>query len=235
VQLRLPWRVAAEPVARTVTIDGRPLPVEIARHRRARRYVLRLTRTGSLRLTVPRGASIRAGLAFAERQAEWIRRERLRQSARDQPWQAGSLVWWRGVQVPLVEADGRIACGEVTLVPPDGRSIRAALEREFRRRATSELPPRLAALAAQHSATISRVTVRNQRSRWGACGPSGHITLNWRLLQMPPEVADYVMLHEITHLAHPHHRPRFWRAVAVVCPGWREAERWLREHGKQLL
>jgi predicted metal-dependent hydrolase len=82
---------------------------------------------------------------------------------------------------------------------------------------------------------VRGVSVRNQRSRWGACSPSGMITLNWRLIQMPLSVADYVILHELTHLDHPNHSRRFWRAVAASCPWWRQAEAWLRRHGKELL
>jgi predicted metal-dependent hydrolase len=78
------------------------------------------------------------------------------------------------------------------------------------------------------------VTVRNQRSRWGACSPSRAISLNWRLIQMPPSVSDYVIFHELMHLKQPNHSRRFWREVEKVCAWWREAERWLRKHGREL-
>jgi predicted metal-dependent hydrolase len=79
------------------------------------------------------------------------------------------------------------------------------------------------------------VRVRDQQSRWGACSGKGAITLNWRLVQMPPDVADYVMLHELAHLRQPNHSRRFWREVDRLCPSWRDAERWLRAHGRELL
>ena len=86
MQLRLPW---AEPVAngrvREIVVDGRAIPVTVARHRRARRYVIRLAPDGGLRLTVPRGASIAGGLAFARRQTDWIRREIARRTERNAP------------------------------------------------------------------------------------------------------------------------------------------------------
>jgi predicted metal-dependent hydrolase len=59
--------------------------------------------------------------------------------------------------------------------------------------------------------------------------------LNWRLIQMPADVCDYVILHELVHLDHPNHSRRFWRGVERVCPEWRSAERWLRRHGRDLL
>jgi hypothetical protein len=97
-----------------------------------------------------------------------------------------------------------------------------------RPQAERELPGRLAELAAQYGFRVAGVTVRNQRSRWGSCSPSGRISLNWRLAQVPPLVRDYVLLHELTHLAVSNHSPRFWKALAAVCPWHREARAWLR-------
>ena len=102
--------------------------------------------------------------------------------------------------------------------------------RELRHRAARELPVRLLLLAEQHGLTVSRVSVRNQRSRWGSCSPSGHICLNWRLVLMPDAVRDYVLLHELMHLRRLDHSRQFWRLVAHACPGYESARRWLREN-----
>ena len=97
--------------------------------------------------------------------------------------------------------------------------------------ARQELPPRVLELARVHGLTVTRVTVRNQRSRWGSCSRRGTISLNWRLLQAPATVRDYVILHELMHLREPNHSAAFWRLVAQVCPEYRPARQWLREHG----
>jgi predicted metal-dependent hydrolase len=102
------------------------------------------------------------------------------------------------------------------------------VESALRRQAARELPQRLAELARLHGFTITAVSIRNQRTRWGSCSPTGRISLNWRLVQVPPEVCDYVLLHELTHLRHLNHSARFWRELARVCPGHAEARRWLR-------
>jgi predicted metal-dependent hydrolase len=107
----------------------------------------------------------------------------------------------------------------------------ASADRELRVRAATELPPRLLELAARHGVVVTRVSIRNQRSRWGSCSPSGHIALNFRLLLMPPEVREYILIHELMHLRQPNHSIRFWRLVEAACPGFRNAERWLKEHG----
>ena len=102
-------------------------------------------------------------------------------------------------------------------------------------RARQELPPRLLALAAAHGITVTRVSIRNQRSRWGACSSHGSITLNWRLILVPDFVRDYVMLHELMHRRELNHSKRFWKHVAVVCPRYREARAWLLSDGRRLL
>jgi predicted metal-dependent hydrolase len=105
---------------------------------------------------------------------------------------------------------------------------------EFRRRAAHELPERLRHLAAHHGLRVSRISVRNQRSRWGSCSPSGHICLNWRLVLMPDTVRDYVLIHELMHLRRLDHSRHFWRLVAHACPDYERARQWLRENRRLL-
>ena len=100
---------------------------------------------------------------------------------------------------------------------------------ELRARARRELPARLRELAARHGVSVSRVTIRNQRWRWGSCSPRGHICLNWRLLQMPGWVRDYVLIHELMHLQRMDHSPAFWKLVAAACPDHEAARQYLRE------
>ncbi|MFO7692198.1 MAG: M48 family metallopeptidase [Vicinamibacterales bacterium] len=104
-------------------------------------------------------------------------------------------------------------------------------EARLRTRAAQELPARLRELAAIHGFAVSSVSVRNQRTRWGSCSPSGRISLNWRLIQVPPAVCDYVLLHELTHLRHLNHSARFWQELARLCPDHAEARTWLRSSG----
>ena len=104
----------------------------------------------------------------------------------------------------------------------------------LRAQAYEELPVRLQALAEQHSLRVARISIRNQRTRWGSCGRDGHICLNWRLAAMPAWVRDYVMIHELMHLKRLDHSPAYWRLVAEAYPRFREARQWLRAHGPDL-
>lgn len=106
--------------------------------------------------------------------------------------------------------------------PPD--TDRGAL----RERAKRELPARLLELAACFGCKVQRVSVRNQRWRWGSCSSGGHICLNWRLVLLPAWVRDYVLIHELMHLERLDHSPRFWKLVARACPEYRDARAFLR-------
>jgi hypothetical protein len=210
--------------------------VDVRRHPGARRYTLRLAAEGRLRLTVPRGASIAEGLRFVAGQAEWIQRERLRQAIRHAPWRQGTTIWYRGERTVLTIADGTARFGTPSVTVAIGSTdVRDAVEAHLRREAAGELPGRCLELADRCRLAVTGVRVRNQRSRWGACSPRGLITLNWRLVQMPPDVSDYVIVHELMHLRQPNHSRRFWREVDKACRWWRDAERWLRRHGRELL
>lgn len=231
--------------------------IKVVRHSRARRYVLRLGPDGGVRLTVPKRGSVEGGLKFVAGQAEWIARERARMAERANSWTEGTEIWWRGERVPLTLSsdESEILCGDqridggrrdtVVVGRPDlsGRqpslfelpNLRPAVEAHLRRVASRELPPRCLEFARLHNVSVARVFVRNQRSRWGACSSTGTITLNWRLLQMPPWVSDYVILHELMHRRQPNHSVRYWREVASVCAEWREAERWIRKNGRAIL
>jgi predicted metal-dependent hydrolase len=105
---------------------------------------------------------------------------------------------------------------------------REAIAHEHRERATRELPARLRELAEAHHLHVDRISVRDQRWRWGSCSRSGHICLNWRLVQMPPEIRDYVMIHELMHLKRMDHSSKFWKLVSHACPEYQAARRWLR-------
>jgi predicted metal-dependent hydrolase len=235
MQLDLPFLRASSP--------GQPPPpfrIDFVRRRRARRYILRVQSDGSLRVTLPRGGSKREAMAFVATQRRWVERERARVLAERGPveWDDGSAILVEGRAVRIViqeEASGRAAIYGDRRVPlEDGAAVRDAIEADLRALARERLVPRLAALASAHRLQVTRVTIRNQRSRWGSCSPAGAIALNFRLVQVPPEVRDYVLVHELMHLRQQNHSRRFWRLVEAACPGFRDAERWLKVQGKAL-
>lgn len=142
----------------------------------------------------------------------------------------------------LAEATTFVRSQSEWIAQQHARAMRALARRPssdeesvLRARAAQELPPRLLALAAQHGFTVPRVTVRAQRTLWGSCSRRrASISLNWRLVRMPDDVRDYILLHELAHLRHANHSRAFWRLVASICPTYREAHQWLRAHSVHL-
>lgn len=102
-------------------------------------------------------------------------------------------------------------------------------------RAKKELGERTAHFAPMVGVTYGRITIRAQRTRWGSCSSKGNLNFNCLLMLAPPEVRDYVVVHELCHRKHMDHSPAFWAEVERVMPDWRERRRWLRDNGSQLL
>lgn len=244
--MQLEWLFGPKPPAQPdehwLVAGGRPVRVWFVRHRRARRYVLRLRPDGSARVTVPRGGSLAEARRFAAKNTGWLERQLLRQARRPrgpETWPAGTEILFRGERVRLeTGANGHSGFvrfgGETVPVTDATGDLRPAIERHLRRLAARELPPRVLELATLPQLPVRRVTIRNQRSRWGSCSRRGTISLNWRLVQTPLAVRDYLILHELAHLREMNHSRRFWHEVARLCPDYREAERWLKQHSNLL-
>lgn len=102
-------------------------------------------------------------------------------------------------------------------------------------RAVKEIPPRVAAFAAQMQVTYGRITIRNQTGRWGSCSSTGNLNFNCLLMLAPTEVLDYVIVHELCHRKQMNHSPAFWQEVAKVLPDYKRLESWLKGEGRNLL
>ena len=111
----------------------------------------------------------------------------------------------------------------------------AAQEKELRERARSVLAQRTAYFARQIGVTYGRITVRDQKTRWGSCSQTGTLNFNFRLILAPPEVLDYVVVHELCHRRQMNHSAQFWQEVAQVLPDYRKRKAWLTENGWRLM
>jgi predicted metal-dependent hydrolase len=243
--------------AKPAATDG----IVFERSPRARNYRLTLRRDGTAVATIPLRGSVREAERFVARHEEWLERARARQRQRPRAadvWTPGTHVLWRGEMTEIRTTDASAAAATGTAGGSSGAAavlpvrpaiclgsdvfrvarfehdLRPTLEAHFARRARIELPARTWELAAVVGVEVKQVTVRNQRSRWGSCSASGTISLNWRLVQTPDFVRDYIIHHELMHLREMNHSARFWARVEEVCPGWREAEHWIKRNGSLL-
>ena len=246
MQFEFPFRIvrprARQPLEDWLRIGPRHVPLALVPNRRARRYVLRLRADGTARVSIPRGGSAVEARRFAERNIPWLERQLLRQAlrpSRSKVWTTGSEILFRGEPVRLEQrSDGdrtlvRFADQQLKLKQP-ADDLRPAVERYLWKLAARDLPNRVRELAARHGFDVRRITVRNQRARWGSCSRHGTVSLNWRLIQTGEFVRDYIILHELAHFKNMNHSRRFWAEVARLCPDFQRAEDWLKAHGDLL-
>lgn len=114
------------------------------------------------------------------------------------------------------------------------RHVISEQERQEGIRAAKERIPRRAAYFAQRmGVTYGRITIREQKTRWGSCSSKGNLNFNWKLVLMPEEILDYVVVHELAHRFEMNHSERFWAIVAEVLPDYRERRRMLKEWGRK--
>ncbi len=209
----------------------------IRRSDRARRVRVAVDPEKGVEVVLPRRAPERAARAAVVELRPWIER-RLREveAARAAVAARGGHVPYLGTDLLLLPQEGRTRVhrrGDALLVPEG--DPREALERWYRRMAREEIAPRLDMAVSELGTRYTKLTIRNQKTRWGSCSTSGAMSFNWRLLLAPEEVLDYVVWHEACHLLVMDHSPRFWRLVERHLPEYAEPRRWLRRHGGTLV
>jgi len=232
---------------RQVWLGGRPVSYTIRASRRARRVSLTIRPDTGLVVTAPPGCPQAAIDAFLVSSERWIRRqtERLASVAERLPrrWPYGSTLPYRGRDYPVVltaqprrAARVRLHEGQlvVEMARPGLEGARRVLRRWYIEEATRCLRARADALGEHLGIAWRRLRVRDQRRRWGSCSVAGNLSFNYRLVMAPPEVLDYVVIHELMHRRQLNHSRRFWALVAEHCPGYRGAIAWLKTYGPYL-
>jgi predicted metal-dependent hydrolase len=153
--------------------------------------------------------------------------------------ETGALLPLRGAEVALeVREAGRSSVraegGAIVVSAPGPRRAAQALVQWLKHEALDALTPRAGHYAAQLGFPPPRVGVTSARGQWGVCMEGGRIRLNWRLVHLREALADYVVAHEVAHLAEMNHSPRFWDLVARLYPAWREAREQLELAGASI-
>lgn len=112
---------------------------------------------------------------------------------------------------------------------------RLALEKRYIAAAKEYFPKRVTHFHQFTGGSYNRITIRDQKTRWGSCSARGTLSFNWRLMLAPPAILDYVVVHELCHLTHMNHSAAFWQKVESVYPDYRTARKWLKDHGQELV
>ncbi len=119
-----------------------------------------------------------------------------------------------------------------TDAPKDAATL--ALEKRYRDAAKEYIPKRVEYYHEFTGGNYDKITIRDQKTRWGSCSANGTLSFNYRLMLAPPRVLDYVVVHELCHLTHMNHSTDFWNMVASILPDYKEYRKWLKENGHTL-
>ncbi|MFA6563055.1 MAG: SprT family zinc-dependent metalloprotease [Verrucomicrobiia bacterium] len=229
-----------------------PFSYRLRESARARCVGLRVTLQHGLEVVLPRGCDPSVVPDVLRRKQRWIHAALDRLAAHlkifgpPQPWQLPAQIElpaigrvWRVEAVETASRrvtvrDAGTDCLRIIGRISNEKACRAALARWLMTQAREHLPPRLRAVSQRTGLHCQRVSIRRQRSRWGSCSRHKTISLNAKLLFLSPELADYVLVHELCHLAEMNHSRRFWALVAQHYPDYRHTNRQLREMWKHL-
>jgi len=223
---------------RVLEMDGHEIPLRVRQNPRARRLSLRVDPIeGCAVLTVPPAASVIEGINFARRKSGWLL-NRLGEVSPRIPFADGTTVSVLGQTCMICHAPdaGRVITCEDGEICVSGRAEHLArrLTDWLKREARRELAERAHKLAAVLDMKVSRVSVRDTRSRWGSCSAKGNLSFSWRLIMAPEFVLAYVVAHEVAHLVEKNHGPKFWKLVARLDDQAEAARKWLRRNGEAL-
>lgn len=128
----------------------------------------------------------------------------------------------------------RLAENAELMLSPVQQKQTEILKKRFLNAAKTYFPRRCTELQKLTGGVYDKISIRNQKTRWGSCSQTGTLSFNYRLMMAPPQVSDYVIVHELCHLTHMNHSDAFWKKVADVMPDYAVHRRWLREHGHEL-
>lgn len=238
--MRKAMREAAE---RQIELEGEAVAYRLIRSRR-RSIGIEIAYGGAV-VRAPHWARVGDIHAFLLDNSKWIRSKLhtwrvARAAVRPEDWRDGGTVRYQGqdLRLSVFSSRKRVAYHDlfdlrIGIPKPSAERIREAVEEWLKTRAAEAFPPRVAAYCEQLGLKVPTVKLSNSRTQWGSCeqhrAGRSLIRLQWRLVQLAPELADYIVAHEVSHLREMNHSPKFWATVESVYPTHRDAERRLRQ------
>ncbi|NVN85589.1 MAG: M48 family metallopeptidase [Rhodopseudomonas sp.] len=237
------YRRPTEPQTLAVKFGSQIFAIRLRRHRRARRYTLRIHPSDrEAILTMPPRGTLADAKDFAQRHGAWIA-ARLGRLPKAAPFHPGTLVPLRGTDHKIVHRAATRGTVWTEIRDSGERIICVAGEHEhidrrvhdfLKREARKDLQKAAGHYALELGVKVKRISIRDQSSRWGSCTSAGSLSFSWRLILSPPYVLDYLAAHEVGHLVEMNHSARFWKVVAKACPHTERAKSWLDTHGNDL-
>lgn len=237
------YRRPAEPSRLLVKHGSQIYSIRLRRHRRARRYTLRIHPSDrEAILTMPPRGTIVEAKDFAQRHGAWIA-ARLGRLPKAAPFLPGTVVPLRGVPHKIVHRSGergtvwtetRDSGEKIICVAGAAEHIERRVLDFLKREARRDLQKSAEAYAIALGVRVKRLSIRDQSSRWGSCTSAGSLSFSWRLILAPPFVLDYLAAHEVAHLVEMNHSARFWKVCDRICSSVERAKKWLDTSGNDL-
>ena len=232
---------------RAVIADGRRIEYTLVQSTR-RDVLFQALPEAGIRVYAPKYLGLREVDGMVRERAEQLRQmldgvqARLEADRRRHPVTDGSPIMIEGERCALrlregARRTGRRVGDEYLLTLPEPQSeeaVRAAIRSTLSALALRRIRQRLDHYIPRIGRAPGRVTVREQKSRWGSCSAKGNLSFNWKLIMAPPQALDYVVIHELCHLYQFNHSPRFWALVANQMPEYGVWKKWLKAHTDDL-
>ncbi|MDP6172790.1 MAG: SprT family zinc-dependent metalloprotease [Rhodospirillales bacterium] len=226
------------PAPSFIEIEGQNVPLRLRVNKRARRLIMRIDADErGVVVTYPKGVAKAEAVDFARDRAGWIKAglDKLPPKVAFQP--GASLPYLDREHVIRHLPASRLGVmrenGEI-LIGGRPEHLARRLTDWLKRQAKAEIALRAGAMAERLDCKLGRISVRDTRSRWGSCAPSGNLSFCWRLVMAPESVLDYVIAHEVTHRLHMDHGREFWAVVAGLGVDVKGGRAWLNREGENL-
>jgi len=220
---------------------------EIKRSTRAKRINIRIDQD-KVRVAVPLGITYSEAKVFVESKSEWILKHVQAWQSQNQQvprkYMQGDTFLYQGKNCPLYT---RVVTGRMIsikfiegclwaelpeVIPPEDwpQTVRGSLIKWYRVQAERVFQERLDYFVRIMGLKYNRLTIREQKTRWGSCSSKGNINLNWRIILAPEKVVDYLVVHELAHLRYMNHSQEFWCFVANYMPEYKVWKKWLKDN-----
>lgn len=169
---------------------------------------IEVTAEGELIVRAPKRCRKAIIEAFLQEKQDWIERKRVERKDRRKDWESQ-----QEAMAPWSESDYQKARELARLVLTQKAGLYGSIMK----------------------VTYGRISIRDQKTRWGSCSTKGNLNFNWRLILAPEEIQDYVVVHELAHLKEMNHSPAFWAIVEEILPDYRKRRQWLKQNGGMLM
>jgi len=213
--------------------------VQLQKHARAHSLRITIGADGTVKVTIPKWMPYQAGVIFVQTKKDWILANRKVASLikNGQPIGKFHHLYFKPSESNTTVTTRQKGSELIVSYPSHydyaNKKVQQAARkisiRALRNQAENLLPKRLAALSEKHDFEYSAVSVRQLKARWGSCNSKQEITLNLFLMQLPWDLIDYVLLHELAHTQALHHGPNFWHIFEAALPGAKQKRKALRE------